>query len=248
MPAKNWKTELNAKHAESLPLIVTSVLCVQILASLRDPIVIGWDLPAWLLATNAVLILIGAGLVLWVRSGKLPAKLSYPVASFAFFCGGMKAIASIVAQAEAIPFYMAILMLTSSLCFLSIRYSVFSMAIVLAAWSVVVPSVLSTGEVISSMAITLIGASLSVLVLHRRISGVVQILKLEQRVVTLESILPMCANCKKTRDHTGKWQSIERYIEDRQVGTQVSHGSCPDCTEELYGDLLRESKQEDSTS
>jgi hypothetical protein len=84
-----------------------------------------------------------------------------------------------------------------------------------------------------------VGAALGFFIMQRRILGMISVYQLEKRVVMLESILSMCANCKKTLDHTGKWQSIENYIEGHQTGTQVSHGSYPSFTKELYEDLLK---------
>lgn len=239
MSTKKWKTQLNEAHAANLPLIITSLLCVQILSAARDPIVIGWDLPIWLVLLDAAFILINVGLVLWVRANTFSDTANYLVTSFALILAGIKVCVLIVVESRSLPFYTAVVMLAGSLCFLSIRYLLISMGVILAAWATIAAPTLTTGEMASSLTIALLGAGLSVMVLHRRIASAIQLFELEQRVVTLESILPMCANCKKTRDHTGKWQSIEEYIEDQQAGTQISHGSCPSCTEEMYGDLLK---------
>ncbi len=52
---------------------------------------------------------------------------------------------------------------------------------------------------------------------------------------TLRGLLPMCSKCKKIRDDKGFWERVDSYIEEH---TQVtfSHGICPDCLVELYGD------------
>ena len=57
----------------------------------------------------------------------------------------------------------------------------------------------------------------------------------------LERFLPICARCKKIREPTAEsqgqesWTAIETYIENRS-GAIFSHGLCPACNEELYGD------------
>jgi len=57
----------------------------------------------------------------------------------------------------------------------------------------------------------------------------------------LESILPICSNCKKIREPDAQskkqasWTAIESYIEDRSEA-KFSHGLCPECIKELYGD------------
>lgn len=53
------------------------------------------------------------------------------------------------------------------------------------------------------------------------------------QVHTLSGLLPICAGCKKIRDETGRWLSIEAYVEGRST-VQFSHGICPDCQTRLY--------------
>ncbi len=52
---------------------------------------------------------------------------------------------------------------------------------------------------------------------------------------TLEGIIPICANCKGIRNGSGQWETIESYIQKRS-DAEFSHGLCPDCDKELYGD------------
>jgi hypothetical protein len=50
----------------------------------------------------------------------------------------------------------------------------------------------------------------------------------DQRVQSLEGLLPICAYCKKIRDKGGAWHTIESYIEDHSTA-EFSHGICPEC-------------------
>lgn len=62
--------------------------------------------------------------------------------------------------------------------------------------------------------------------------------KLEQaieEIKKLSGLLPICASCKKIRDDKGYWKQIESYISDHSEA-EFSHGMCPECSEELYGD------------
>ncbi len=54
-------------------------------------------------------------------------------------------------------------------------------------------------------------------------------------IKTLKGLLPICAKCKKIRDDKGYWNLIETYIEQHSEAF-FSHGMCPNCSEELYGD------------
>jgi len=46
----------------------------------------------------------------------------------------------------------------------------------------------------------------------------------------LSKIYPICSYCKKVRDKTGKWISVEEYVHDIS-GAMASHGICPQCHE-----------------
>lgn len=54
-------------------------------------------------------------------------------------------------------------------------------------------------------------------------------------VQTLSGLFPICASCKKIRDDKGYWNQIESYIQ-KHSQAEFSHGLCPECTDELYGD------------
>jgi len=59
---------------------------------------------------------------------------------------------------------------------------------------------------------------------------------------TLKGIIPICANCKDIRNGSGQWEKIEAYIQNHS-DAEFSHGLCPDCDKELYGDRRRHFKQ-----
>ena len=61
-------------------------------------------------------------------------------------------------------------------------------------------------------------------------------------VKKLQGLLPICAHCKKIRDDNGYWKQIEFYISDHS-DAEFTHGICPDCMVELYGeDYVEESE------
>jgi hypothetical protein len=53
---------------------------------------------------------------------------------------------------------------------------------------------------------------------------------------TLQGILPICSSCKKIRNDEGYWEQIESYFNDH-IGTEFSHGLCPDCVKKLYPEI-----------
>jgi PAS domain S-box-containing protein len=55
------------------------------------------------------------------------------------------------------------------------------------------------------------------------------------QINTLGGLIPICSHCKKIRDDKGYWNLIESYIE-RHSDAKFSHGMCPECSDQLYGD------------
>lgn len=51
----------------------------------------------------------------------------------------------------------------------------------------------------------------------------------------LQGILPICSNCRKIRTDAGEWSQLEVYVQ-RHSEAEFSHGICPHCEAELYGD------------
>jgi CheY-like chemotaxis protein len=56
-------------------------------------------------------------------------------------------------------------------------------------------------------------------------------------VKKLSGLLPICANCKKIRNDQGYWQQIEGYIHEHSEA-DFTHSICPECSEELYPQLV----------
>ena len=57
-------------------------------------------------------------------------------------------------------------------------------------------------------------------------------------VKQLSGLLPICAGCKKIRDHGDHWQPLENYISANSEAT-FSHGLCPDCVKTLYPEFAK---------
>ena len=59
----------------------------------------------------------------------------------------------------------------------------------------------------------------------------------------LETILPVCSNCKMIRTREDpfeqeSWVPLEEYLHEKD-GMEITHGLCPRCSMELYPDLYR---------
>ena len=105
--------------------------------------------------------------------------------------------------------------------------------------------VLTQVQTYKGWAFIVVTAILVFFLVHRQLIEVGKLnAKLQLRVNTLESFLPICANCKKIRKpdsdpkEMDSWEHIETYISQR-TSSLFSHGICPECMEELYGDVIR---------
>ena len=59
----------------------------------------------------------------------------------------------------------------------------------------------------------------------------------DRRLTTaLGEFVSVCMHCKAVRDEHEQWQPLERYVSNRGH-SQLSHGLCPTCLQQHYGDL-----------
>lgn len=56
-----------------------------------------------------------------------------------------------------------------------------------------------------------------------------------EHVRRLESLLPICAGCKRIRNAVGEWLPVERYLHDN-AGTNFTHGLCPVCLQKYVSE------------
>lgn len=64
---------------------------------------------------------------------------------------------------------------------------------------------------------------------------------LNQRISSMEALLPICSSCNKIRIEGGNpdlqhhWQHLETYISSRTT-SKFTHGICPECRDKIYPD------------
>ena len=80
-----------------------------------------------------------------------------------------------------------------------------------------------------------------------KISG--KLRKSDAEIKILESLLPICAQCKKIRDENGCWHHMEAYIE-KHSNLKFTHGYCSECGNKLLAeaglsDRIPESQYQD---
>ena len=60
-----------------------------------------------------------------------------------------------------------------------------------------------------------------------------------ERARLLGRIVPVCAHCRRIRNDEDYWQELEKYL-GAELGTQISHGFCPECVQDHYGELYED--------
>ena len=65
-----------------------------------------------------------------------------------------------------------------------------------------------------------------------------RIVRLNERVRSLEGVLPICSYCRRIRGEEGRYEGLEEYLSER-TPARFSHGVCPDCAKKHFPDLTR---------
>jgi hypothetical protein len=93
-----------------------------------------------------------------------------------------------------------------------------------------------------SLAVVIAGGFSDVLGILFLVIGFIRAIKTEhaqdRMISDLESLLPICAYCKKYRSEDGIWHPIEKYLEDMGA-PRMTHGMCPECTVKVHRRRLR---------
>jgi hypothetical protein len=98
-------------------------------------------------------------------------------------------------------------------------------------WKVVVNRTLAIGAIwITAVLIMARQAAL-----RRRAEALQQREQALADVKILHGLLPICASCKKIRDDSGYWNTLENYIAAHSEA-DFSHSLCPECIKRLYPD------------
>jgi DNA-binding response OmpR family regulator len=71
---------------------------------------------------------------------------------------------------------------------------------------------------------------------HEREQLIGQLQEALANIKTLRGLVPICAACKKIRDDSGYWNQLESFLHSH-TEAEFSHGICPECAQQLYGDL-----------
>ncbi len=243
MAGKNWQNYRDEIQLSFLPISLVCLGVFLLLSFSRDFVFSEFQPPLWLIVLDlsGIAVLLVTMLVIsmkWLRAADAKA--------FLFLCYiGVAFRPSIIVQFDGTPATLILcsVIFATSLLFLSRSHLFASQIVTLAIWAFVAGEALLTSTYLVTLVLAVAAAAVAFWVQATRLSHMRQNFQLANRVEELETIVPLCASCKKTRDADGNWMSIEDYIESQPQSAQVSHALCPACKETLYGDMLRESKE-----
>jgi len=93
----------------------------------------------------------------------------------------------------------------------------------------------SVFEAIINCAIRIIVFSIFVVLIDRIAH---QTRELSKEIKILSGLLPICSYCKKIKDESNKWYSIESYV-SAHSDASFTHGICPECVENYFGKQIQ---------
>lgn len=235
-----WKDIVNRTQYEHLPLITGCLFAISTLSTSRDLLYARELTALWMYAVEY-----GSWSIIfciWVAAivKLIPAQYAQSAIILSLLCIGAKAsMVAIIWYIDESPGAIMLVMFSTGLLVLSFPYAILVQLASLAMWLVPALSIASFTDIVADILLCVLGGALGLSVLRKRVDTIKEIYELKHRVNALESILPMCSGCKKTRNDHGEWISIESHIEEQEEGTVVTHSLCPDCKEEHYGEHLR---------
>ena len=72
--------------------------------------------------------------------------------------------------------------------------------------------------------------------INERQKNINQLEEANDKIKTLQGIIPICMHCKEIRDDKGYWNQLEKYISEHSE-VQFSHGICEKCLKEHYPEI-----------
>lgn len=93
------------------------------------------------------------------------------------------------------------------------------------------PEASKTRHIFSTLIINLALCAVIIVVVMLLVTRTIK--SYQQRIKTLEGIIPICMHCKEIRDEKGEWNKLEHYISERS-DARFSHGICQKCMDKYY--------------
>lgn len=235
MQTDELRTELDSRFAQSGAVIAYFTVAILAITALRDVFVLSDDHPQ--MAPMGITMLVLAILLAALQVVVKPTLWPYLISTALIFLIVIRNLLSLYVVGDAsYAVTTSFLLIIYSIFALSYRWMVITCVSTAIAWSIVTLTTLE-GRETAGAGIVFVGAVVcSFLIVRNRIRFHTRGIMLEQRVRQLESMLPLCANCRKIRNAENEWVSLEAYA-DESLHKSVTHGICPSCALELYPEI-----------
>lgn len=236
------RTLADRTQAEQMPIVSAAMLALVFIYYARNVIRFGADMPVWNYIIGATLLLATAAILILANLNRIPEKYSQAVGVTLLMMHGIATYSNLVLGSTTGIYASAFTVLALSMCVLSMQHFQLTLFIYLLGWLAAVNIGQEPAEWMPTLLLLVIVSGVSYLALRFRLRALMRYLILESRVQELEAYLPMCASCNNIREKSGRWVSLEAYMETNQ-GKKISHGVCPSCKDDIYGDYLAKRKQ-----
>ena len=228
------KQYLNRAQVKNLPLLAIASLTLLFIFYGRNVVRYGTEMPFW--HTIIACIVIAGAVLIAVLAWQQKITENY-----AQICGVLVVYFYAIANFSNMYYLLNTGIYSSALstfgiaiAVLSLRVFIVSMLAYVLVWFAIVVSIQSVEQWLPTSTFVLVSALLGIFIFRQRVDTQLGQLEMLSRIDELESFLSLCANCRKLRDGD-KWISFEEYMREKE-GKEISHGICPQCKIELYGD------------
>ena len=237
MTKDSWQRVVDRSQHDLVPIIASCLPGVLLLSLIRD--LFGSSEPSQaIISYYALCFLMQGGIWLMRQLNYLPLHWSQAAGAVCVFCILINPTVEVFTSITVGPLYLAVALFGSALTVLSLGWLVTVQSLAIVAWFAASIMHFPFMQIMPILFMNLLAAWLGAVTLRGRLATLRRIYQLESKVKALESILPMCSGCKKTEASSGEWISVESYVESLREGLLVSHGLCPDCKQQYFGDFL----------
>lgn len=228
MSETDWQNYLNKIQLSYTPVILSCIGVLLAVSAFRDFVFTDFQPPIWLNLLNGIgmAIILVAGIV--TLSKQLESRYVNLLLFFSSVVMCVKPAVLVLFDESPGSLVFTTTIFAIGLIFLSLRYLILLQSLTLVAWLAIVQDKFLEAQYFATFVAAIVFGSLGMWLQHIRVNQILRSFEIESRVQELETIVPICVSCNKTRTENGEWMTVERYIEARG-DSFVSRQLCPDC-------------------
>jgi hypothetical protein len=242
MDSSQIRSGLEDRFLQNATVIAAFVVGVLIVTCLRDYLIYSSEHPEQLWTGLTLLFaafLLGALQLLYRPARRFPYQLSTAL----ILCLVARKIASLYHHGDvSYAITTSFLLIAYSMFVLSYRWLLVVVVATAVAWLPVALASLALREVAASALALLVAVGFSYFTIRNRIRFHTESMLLQDRVRMLETLLPVCSDCRKIRNSDDQWVSLEQYA-DESLNRPVTHSICESCINRRDPDFSESAEQ-----